>query len=195
MAVNRFGPSFMGHLAVYVNPTKEKNLPTFIQIFMLTCSGSGAWLLSYSRPREGAFWKGLSLVLFFAVADELASFHERITAPLRSLLELQGVFYFAWVVPALVVLFILFLLSARTLLWLTSGVRDRLLLGFLVAAFGAIGLEMAAGPIAEMSQHNGWGYFFLSLLEEAFEFAGSVLILSAILKGLDENPVFLELKG
>ncbi len=88
---------------------RELNIPAFFStMLLLVSSGLLACIafLSYDgRLSSLRYWGVLALGFFWMAFDEIASVHEKLIEPMRVLLggENLGVFYFAWVVPGIVV--------------------------------------------------------------------------------------------
>ena len=134
--------------------------------------GGGAWTLH---------WVTFAALLGLMSIDEAASLHELLSKPIRGWLDIGGLFYYAWILPAMLVLVILALLSRRFLAAQPNHLRRRLLLGFGLLVSGAIGVEMFAGVVDEAQGVQHFGYALLVLAEETLEMAGSVTILHALL--------------
>ncbi|NJR71316.1 MAG: hypothetical protein HC771_23860 [Synechococcales cyanobacterium CRU_2_2] len=103
--------------------------------------------------------------------DELMSIHEIFIEPVRGALNVSGVFYYAWIIPAN--RFGLALFSAVFRFWLSLLTPVRLLFGLAAALFlgGSIGMEMVGGYYVSIAQPD-WIYRLIHHGEEFLEMAG-----------------------
>lgn len=135
MAISLTGPLVRyvgGHDHVYglLSPfeqlfhvTRERNVPTLFSVFLLLCAASllGLILLLKRQQRDPdlAKWMILTCGFIYLATDEGWSFHEMLGEPMLQLLgrdDRLGMFYFAWVIPAMVGVLILGLLFLKFLL-------------------------------------------------------------------------------
>ena len=105
---------------------EERNIPTgFSSLLLLFASLLLAVLTGLERKRPDFFmfyWGLLAVGFLFMAGDEALSFHERLLEPMRGLLgdSSLGIFYFAWVIPYIVLTLILMLVFLRFLWRLPS---------------------------------------------------------------------------
>jgi hypothetical protein len=141
--------------------------------------------VGWARIQDGRrrrVWWFLSSLFVFLTFDELFEVHETLIKPLRNAWDLEGVFYFAWVLvygPAVVLLAIVFLP-----LWfrLKSIHRLRLAASALLYVVGAIGFEMLGGARYQASGHEGdIIYALLYTAEESLEMAGLIVFVASLL--------------
>lgn len=146
-------------------------------------------------------WVVLALLLAVMSADETAQLHDLATDPLRRVLGTElGLFHFAWVLPALVVLVLAALHLAPLARALDPAERFRLLRAAMVYVVGAVGLEMAGGLVVDRDvTEDGYTlpYLCVVTLEESFELVGAVLLVSALLgiAGRHGRDVLLAVRG
>jgi hypothetical protein len=116
-------------------------------------------------------------------ADEVASFHERLIAPMRELWGGQdlGVFYFAWVVPGMLLVLVLGLCYLRFLANLPAKTRFAFLAAAALFLGGAIGMELVGGWYAESHGLNTLTYATITTVEEGLEMAGAIVFIRALL--------------
>jgi hypothetical protein len=99
-----------------------------------------AALMAYRmRDRYVRHWLVLSLALLWVSVDEAASIHELTIAPLHNALDTHGIFYFAWVIPALLVVAMLGLAYVRFLGNLPREVRTLFICAAGTYVIGALG--------------------------------------------------------
>ncbi|GAB3751489.1 hypothetical protein [Lysobacter olei] len=170
---------------------KENNVPAlFSTILLLAASMILAFIALLERGRGGpdtVKWTILSAGFLAMGVDESLSIHERLIDPLRGILgdslgvERLGIFYFAWVIPAIVLVIglgIYFLPFVRRLP-LRTGVM--LLVSGVVYLGGAIGVELLEGWWREGHGHRNMLYHALVSLEEGMEMVGIILLIHTLL--------------
>ena len=153
---------------------------TFLLLFcslLLVAIGN----LKNSLPiRYRKHWIALGLIFLFLAMDETLSFHERLSEPLRNQLNLTGVLYYAWIIPA--GFFLLFLAFSFRKFFFSLPPRFRkmfFLAGFIYVA-GAIGTNMVGAKIA--SVHGEWNltYQLVASLEEILEMFGLIFFIHSL---------------
>ena len=165
----------------------EMNVPSFFNMLLLLCA---ALLLAFisvvttkqtgSRKLE---WLILTAGFFWMAFDEIVAIHDRLVEPMRAVLgeENLGIFYFAWVVPAIIL--VLFLAAFFFRFWLNLPSKTRI--AFLIAAVlylgGAIGFELIDGGYAETHGTDNPIYIILTTIEESLEMFGVVYFIRALL--------------
>jgi hypothetical protein len=90
-------------------------------------------------------WRTIAVMLTAASIDKVATFHELLGGALRRLLDLGGVFLYAWVLPAGLVVAVLGGSLLPFLLRLPRRVGRLLIVAGLIYVLGALGLELAEG--------------------------------------------------
>lgn len=167
-------------LAQFFNPTRERNLPTYLQCMLLTAVAIGSWLQGEVRDnedQESRFgYRALALFSGLLALDECAALHERLSTPLQKLLPAHPVFLFAWFPMGLLV-------AAAGMVFAWSALREmegrtRLLVwsGWLIYFSSAIGMKVILGPVFHAYSNTSLFYLALCLLEEAGEWLGSGLV-------------------
>jgi len=196
-----FARHFLGHDYVFgiyprFNVGAEQTVPTwFGSMLLFSC----ACLLAVigvaaraGRRRYAAHWLGLAAVFVFLSADEITSFHEMLTDPVRGALQLGGVFYFAWVIPVGIATALLGLFYARFLLHLPRITAAMFVIAGGIYIGGAIGMEMVGSWIIE-TQYR-WSYAVAFHAEEFLEMAGLVVFLYAMLDYARRSGIGLEVR-
>lgn len=171
---------------------REENVPTMFSVFILLCSASllGLIALLKRQQQDSDLWKWTTLTCGFTylAIDEAWSLHERLIDPLRELLgEGLGIFYFAWVLPAMAGGCILALVFWRFLLRLPSSTRWFFLGAGVMYLGGAIGCEMIEGRYAELYGENNLTYELTTVIEESLEMMGIIVFIYALLRYLAEQ--------
>lgn len=165
---------------------KERSFSTlYAAVLLLLCSTLLAGI-AFSK-REGAahyvrYWGWLAAIFLYMFADELLQIHEELIKPLRSLFGASGFLYYAWVIPALVLLLILGILYAGFIVALPTRIRFLFLVAGLLYVTGAVGLEMVGGHYAEVYGKGSVQFMIEATAEEFLEMLG----LAAFVYGLLE---------
>ncbi len=176
-----------GRLVKIFSVDLEMNVPTFFSMLLfLTASLLLAFVAVHhfkSKARHKWSWTILSVGFLLMAFDEIVAAHERTVEPLRALLggENLGIFYFAWVVPAIGL--VLFLALVFLNFWLKLPARTRwiFLIGGVIFLSGTIGMELIDGRYAEVHGTNNMTYMFMTTLEETLEMTGIVVFIGGLL--------------
>ena len=95
-------------------------------------------------------------------------------------MDLSGPFYFAWVVPAAILLFIFAALFARFALALPYKTRGLFGLAAVIYVGGALGIEMIGAAQASANGTNNLSYALVTIVEESLEMVGLVTFFYAL---------------
>lgn len=183
------GHMYMKGLVPLLDLDGERNLPTVFSVSLLLLA---AWQMVQvarslrSRPRPGELgpwpWAWLALAFLYVALDEGLMFHERLNVPVREWLgrEQAGAFYFAWVLPALLLVGLAAAASAWTLRRLPRPLARSMLLAAVLYVGGGLGLELVGGSWAERQGTGGLGYGLLVNAEESLELAGVLVLLGGL---------------
>jgi len=172
----------------FFNLNREQNIGAWFSATMLAACA----LLLFTagqRARDtgqpvGWFWFVISFTFVALSIDEASSVHEMLMVPIHDALHADGMFKYAWVVPALVLVPALalssipFLLSLprRTALWFVAS-------GAIYVA-GALGCEMLEG----LTDGSGLTFVLLYLVEESLEIVGIVSFFFSLMDFLASPP-------
>lgn len=176
----------------------ESNLPTaYSALLLLTVAGLCYFTSRAARQNEPGnarawFWLAVGFVIL--MADETLQLHEATKVPLRRMREWTGIFMFPWVVIAIPLVAIVGAAFIPFLRRVHRPTAVRLIVAGSVYLFGAVVMEMAAGPVVEA---YGVGIFSVIcfVIEEVCEMFGAVLAIRAMLLHLAETsgPVVVSL--
>lgn len=177
-------------LVLLFNLNGEQNIPSFFSALMLSLS---ALILAttYALTRasqQGIYWLVLAVGFGFMALDEAVSLHERLVKPMRDLLGYEqnfGMFYFAWVIPALVVIALLGISFFRFLKRLDQPIRHAFIFSAALYLGGALGMEMVGGWYNEKYGPENLGYVACFTIEESLEMAGVIYFIRALLHYLE----------
>jgi hypothetical protein len=185
------------------NLSAEQNIPAYFSVMlMLFAALLLAAIAAVNRQQHMAHtWKWIVLSGGFVLMafDEAFSAHERLMVPMRALLGVDdpvgtvkgetvlGIFYFAWVIPGMVLVALLGLYFIKFLLHLPAATRNRFLVAAVVYLSGTIGFELIGGRYAEVHGYDNWTYTLIATAEETLEMAGVILFIRALLKYCAES--------
>jgi len=173
------------------NVNHENNVPTFFSAFLLlSCA---ALLAVVARKpdqtaRDARYWRWLALIFLFLALDEDASIHELWTGPIQYLLPMDGMFYFAWIIPYGIGLLLIGLVYLRFMFRLREPTRRLAILAGSLYVAGALGFEMIGGwYLSEFGDDVDFPYSIIVAGEEFLEMCGSILFLYALLGYLGDG--------
>jgi hypothetical protein len=138
----------------------------------------------YSRA-----WKALSGIFLYLSLDELLSLHEYLNV-LRQL-GLHGAFFYAWVIPAGLMVAVLCGVFYQFLMDLNPKVRNRIFLSGFIFITGAIGFETLGSGIderlGETAILTNLSYQIFMTIEEILEMLGVVMFIHTLLSYLNQH--------
>lgn len=173
----------------------EGNFPTWYAALLLAGCGLTLLLIAAGARQSGAaysrHWGLLGAIFLYMSVDEAVELHEQ----LGELVELHGVLYFSWVVPAAVLVLLLGVAYLRFLLHLPARTRWRFVLAGALYVGGALGLELPLGFWAERAGRDNLVYGLIDWVEETLELVGASLFLCSLLGYLGEQHGELRLSG
>ena len=163
----------------------EPSLPNWYSSMTLLAASVLLALIGLSRnrlrQRFSFHWFVLAVLFLGLSIDEGVRFHEMIHTVIVSRMDVHGIFYFPWVVPALIFVGIVGLsyvpflknLDRRTAFYFVSAGA--------IYVLGAVGMDMAGGVVVEQFGMDSFSHTMTQLFEELFEMLGVVLFLYALL--------------
>lgn len=164
----------------------EQNLPTFFSFLLMVFISLILTIISFlnykERKQYTSKWIILALGFVYMAYDEGFHVHEDLVGVIRPLLweGRLGIFYYAWVIPGIILVILLFFFFLRFLLYLS--LRNRLL--FILAAMiyltGCIGMELLGGFYDEIHGQNSLRYNAISTVEELLEMTGLIVFIYAL---------------
>lgn len=179
------------------NVGSEANIPTYFSGLLLLCSS--LLLLSISRVVYKVYssfyrhWLVLSIIFAYISIDEVTSLHERLIGPLRRLLGVDGVLYFAWVIPAIVVLLLLAITYSPFFWHLPFRWKVLFAASGLLYVGGGLGFELLGGWYVSQYSSETFTYSSLQTIEEMLEMSGTALFLYSLLTYLSEHVNGIEI--
>lgn len=169
----------------------ESNIPTFINALMLFIPSILLGFIAVWKSSVGdkyrLHWALLSFIFLLLSIDEVATLHERLIKPMRSIFGAEGVFYFAWIIPGMIVVAAFLLSFLRFYLHLDRKFKLLFLLSLGVYITGVIGGEMVSGYFASSMGLKNFTYAVVASMEESVEMIGCSFIIYSLLEYLKQN--------
>jgi hypothetical protein len=158
----------------------EGNLPTFFSVLLFLLLSAGSFTLGkLNEKRNKIAWSLTSFLFLFLAIDEFTQIHEQFTRMFQQLVNADGFFFFAWVIPYGIILILLAILYIPFLIKLPKKTRMYIFLGAGVYVLGAIGFEMIGASLYQVGTPTTM-YIVISGIEEALEIAGLLLAIIGI---------------
>jgi len=168
------------------NLEKEFNLPTLWSsiLLLIACTLLYATaLLARKQNHEFIFhWRLLSFIFLMLALDETIGFHEKIGGNIGNLFQTSGIFYYSWLIPALIFVIILTFFYLRFLFSLPSDIRNLFIISGSIFIGGAVGLEMIESYMAEAGEYMSPLYNVCVVLEEFMEMLGVTIFIYSLIK-------------
>ena len=177
-------PKVEEHLVRLVDFDKERNIPAFYSSLAILCASIIlAWISRVEKRRGGDSkrWMGLSVLFLFLALDEAVSIHELLSGPTRTLMNLDGALYLAWVVPYSLLVAGLLLIYGRFLFNLPYATRVLFVLSGVVFVAGAVGFELLGSNYHYIGNAGDPGYALLYTMEELLEMLGIAIFIYGLL--------------
>jgi hypothetical protein len=170
---------------------REGNVPTVFSFLILLLSAGLLGLAGRRAQATGApfarHWRVLSGIFVFLAVDEVVGLHELLIQPLRLLLNAGGYFYFAWVIPALILVPLLGIAYLRFLWHLPAWTRWLFIVAAVIFLSGAVGMEMVGGNYYhQVDRQQDMTYSVITTIEETLEMTGISLFVYALWRYLAE---------
>jgi hypothetical protein len=172
---------------------REMNIPTYFSVLLLLFAALLLAVITLlngkQRTPHVSKWAILSFGFLLMAYDEAFQVHEKLVSPIKTFLGdgNLGIFYYAWVIPGIALVFILALFFLRFLLHLPATTRLRFMLAATLYIGGAIGFELIEGYYAELYGERNFTYSMIVTIEESLEMAGLIVFIWALLKYFADN--------
>lgn len=182
-----FGRPYVWGLVPLFDLDREINVPTFFSAFLLLLAalvlvGLGRIASRLDSPHRGA-WLCLAAGFVLMAYDELFSMHDGLVPPVRAAFGLSptGIFHFAWILPATVLVVAIGMCFRRFILDLPSPTRGRVVFSAALYLGGALGFELLGSIRAASRGTSDLGYALLTTVEESLEMGGLILFIDTLL--------------
>jgi len=177
----------LGTLTRLFDMDYEESFPTLYNLILLLLGSLLLWAVFAIKRRAADLytrhWLGLAAIFFYLAVDEGAVIHEPAGYMLREAFDLSGVLYFAWVVPASLLLLIFTAVYLGFVLHLPAKTKRLFVAAGLLYVGGALGVELFEGYHYEL-YGDDIVYGLAVILEESLEMFGLVLFIYALLDHL-----------
>jgi hypothetical protein len=140
-------------------------------------------------------WFSFAALFTFMSIDEIGAIHERISEPVRRLVDGHGVFFFAWILAWGALLLVVAATHLRWFVALPAATRVRFLVAGTIYVTGAIGFEMLEGRMySDSADLHRLSYELLTVCEETLEMVGILAFTRALLLHLTDVAGSVELR-
>ena len=177
-------------ISIYFNFDEETNLPSLYSSLALGfCSyllAIIATLKKKVKTKYAKHWQALAWIFLYLAIDEICSIHELLNPILKRVVNAKGLLYFPWIIPAFCLVIIFLVVFRKFILALPSKTKVLFLLAGTIYIFGALGMEMIGGYIADSYVYNSF-YGIASTIEELSEMLGVVIFINALLNYLQSQ--------
>jgi hypothetical protein len=171
----------------------ERNIPTAYNVFLLLLPAALIGLIGYLTAKETKsfpwYWAILAFGFCFMAMDEAWTIHEDLIGPVRQAAfgnHSAGIFYNAWVIPAIGLVAVLGLFFLRFLFLLDVKTRIAFVVAGAIYLFGVLGMEMIDSSYLE-AHGKTFTYKLMTIAEETFEMSGLILFVRSLLVYLKNN--------
>ena len=175
----------------------EANIPSwYSSVVLLFCAvllGLIAVARRTARDTWWPHWAALSVIFVYVSLDEAGRLHELAIEPLREHLGASGLFYWAWVIPAMFVIPVLAVAYLRFLIALPRPTRRLFVLAATLFLTGALGLEMLGGPGVETHGLHSPVYVVFWTMEETLEMSAVAIFTYALLRYMETHAGAVQL--
>lgn len=173
----------------FFNLNREQNIGAWFSATMLAAcalllfaAGRRATML---REPHRIFWFFLSLTFVALSIDEASSVHESLMVPIQAALQTDGIFRYAWVIPALVLVPLFALTSVPFLMSLPRRTALAFIGSGALYVSGALGFELLEG----LTDGAGTTFVLCYIAEETLEMAGILAFFFTLMNHIDRaNP-------
>lgn len=171
----------------------ERNVPTYFSVLLMLFAALLLAVITILNRKQRiphvSKWAILSFGFLVMAYDEAFFVHERLIPLVRTLLGdgNLGVFFFAWVIPGIILVLVLGLFFLRFLLDLPARTRMQFLIAAAFYIGGAIGGELFSGYYTDVYGAGNLTYSMIVALEESLELVGLIGFIWALLNYCVEN--------
>ncbi len=162
----------------------EQSIPALYSSLTLFFCSVLFWIIAqYKQKLKDRYtrsWKALSVIFTYLALDELLSFHEYLSEPLKKL-GVDGVLHYAWVIPGMIGVGIFCVIFYRFFQHLPRYMKRLILLAICTFVGGAIFVEVLGGYYRFLYGKENLGYFLIATVEELMEMVGVVFLIHALL--------------
>ena len=169
------------------NLDAEQSLPMFFSVCLHLIAATLLLGITLTESRSSGQdlmrWRLLTVGFAFMAIDEACSLHESLAVPIRAMMGPgpRGIFFFAWVIPAMGLVAVLAFYFVGFLRRLPAPTALAFIGGGILFLGGAIGVEMIGGWYSERHGENTQTYNLITAIEESLEMAGVIVFIRALI--------------
>jgi len=164
----------------------EGNIPNYFSSILLLFSAFLLAIIAAIKKKGNKpyayHWVFLSIIFVHLSIDEMICIHESWIRSMRIIFDAKGIFYFAWVIPGLVVVLVLAAFFYRFLFNLVLKSRLLFMIAAIVYVGGVLGCELIGGWYVFHFGKINFTYNMIAMIEEVLEMTGIVLFIYALLE-------------
>lgn len=186
---------FRDSFIYYFSVDNEISFPTLYSMFALQFCALLLFLIAYveragkiSKKALSRPFAALGIIFLYLSLDEMLGFHEQVIDPIHAVIDVDGFFYFAWVIPGMLFVLIVLLSFLKFLLALPADIRKNFLLAGSIFVGGAIGIEMVGAYILTRS-YSAFAFETALAFEEFLEMLGIVVFIYGLLSYLKSQII------
>jgi len=169
------------------NVDNENNIPTLftysILLFATILLAVISTVKKNQKDKNQILWWIITFLFFFVSTDEILGSHEYMAISLRKIFNLSGLFWFAWVIPFAIILFLLSIIFYKFIfLYLPLQTRKKFIISGIIYIGAALGLELIGGYFFTNWGGDNLSWIILTTIEEGLEMAGIIYFIYALLE-------------
>ena len=126
--------------------------------------------------------------------DENIQLHEQTIAPLRTLFNSSGIFYFAWIIPACIFLIFFLLYFLKFLKNLPPKTQSLFIISGTIFVIGSIGGELIGGYFQTIDQGKNMTYAVITNIEELLEMLGVLTFIFSLFDYMSQHLAELKIR-
>lgn len=186
-------------LASFVYLDNEGNFASFYAVVLLLITAAITGIIAYikisDKNKFSLHWSLLSLTFLYLSFDDFYDLHGKVCAPLRKMFAFNDFLYYAWVIPALVLVIAFALFYLKFLFHLPGKTRYLVAAAGFLYVGGAAGMEMIASHYIQLHGLHNFTYSMLVAIEESMELTGITLMIYAMLSYIRSYTIDFTVSG
>lgn len=167
------------------NMNLEANIPAWFSASLMIFISILTFFIA--KIQEGdlkKYFSLISIIFLLMSCDEISSVREILNNPVRNAFSLGGIFYWAWLIPAIIILIIAGLYFYNFFSILNPYFRKSFILAGVIYLSGAVLMEMAGGYLYSHNLGDSLYYVLEVVIEEGLELFGLMYFISSLFKYL-----------
>ncbi|MBL3657625.1 hypothetical protein [Fulvivirga sediminis] len=167
-------PDLEEHVIRLIDFDTEQNIPSYFSSLLLLSVSVLLIYIARSKKASSYYkqWFGLGLIFAFLAIDEAVSIHEILIGPMRYFFNLDGMFYYAWVIPYGIIFLLIGIYYIKFLFSLPKSYTKKFIVSAAIFLLGALGMEMVGSSYVSSNGGKDLTYGLLCTVEETLEMVG-----------------------